>query len=262
MDQKEKLAIQKEIEQQCNKNLLWNRIYTELKDTNELMNQIKTSGGDEHLMLKACAILAVYKRLKPDVMVAVMYKPTGIYTLEQVIENLELAIEKKLVNFDSNRDEFIVRWALNDKAQSELDALQYPLPMIVMPKLLKHNQSSGYYLKEKQSVLLNNNSTKKDINLNHLNLMNQVEFSINKTVLNKVSNIWKATSEMSQKQLMRFNHYAKWAQNLMIKQGNSFYFSHRYDYRGRCYCEGYYLNYQGNDYCKSILEFANKEIVE
>ena len=36
---------------------------------------------------------------------------------------------------------------------------------------------------------------------------------------------------------------------------------YRYDYRGRTYCEGYYLNYQGNDYCKSILEFANKELI-
>ena len=96
--------------------------------------------------------------------------------------------------------------------------------------------------------------------------MNQVEFSLNKEVLKKVKNTWNINSSKdnirTQKQFDRFNKYCKVAQNIMLETGNKFYFSHRYDYRGRTYCEGYYLNYQGNDYCKAVLEFSNKEIIE
>lgn len=253
---------QLEIEQECNKNLLWTRIYTEIKSAEVIMNLIKTAGGIEKILLKIVAVLMVYKRLNVDVLTAILYKPNGKYSLEDIVTNIELGLEKQLFKFDYNRDQAIARFVLDTKAQAEIDALQYPLPLLVEPKLLKHNDSSGYLLKNKESVLLNNNSTKKDINLDHLNLMNQTAFSINPVVLSKVSNKWKATGEMTMRQLERFNRYAKWAQKLMLDNGNKFYFSHRYDYRGRTYCEGYYLNYQGNDYCKSILEFSNKEIIK
>lgn len=252
---------QLKIEKECNKNLLWTRIYTELKSADVVMNMVNTAGGNPKILTKILAVMAVYKRLSVDVLPAIIWKPTGKYTLDEVLKNIELAISKELIRFDYNRDQFIVRFTLDEKAQSEIDALQYPLPMLVEPRLIKHNQSSGYLLKDKQSVLLNNNSTKKDVDLDHLNLMNQTAFSINETVLAKVKNSWKADGEMSMRQLERFNRYAKWSQDLMLKNGNKFYFSHRYDYRGRTYCEGYYLNYQGNDYCKSILEFTNKELI-
>ena len=40
-----------------------------------------------------------------------------------------------------------------------------------------------------------------------------------------------------------------------------FYFSWRYDKRGRVYSQGYYLNPQGNDWNKYILQLAKAELV-
>jgi len=43
--------------------------------------------------------------------------------------------------------------------------------------------------------------------------------------------------------------------------GNEFYLTHKYDKRGRTYCQGYHVNIQGNDWNKSVIEFGEKEYV-
>ena len=266
MNLSELLQNQKELESIHNKNLLWNRVYTEVKKDTELQSLIKESGVNEKLALKTLAVLAVYKRLEVATLVAMLFKPEGELTLDQVCTEVENLYKSGFMHYNPDDNRFVVKYCLDEPVQRELDAYQYPLPLIVKPKLLKHNFSSGYYMKGKESVLLNNKSTHKDVDLEHLNLMNQVEFSLNKEVLKKAKNIWNINSSKdnirTQKQFDRFNKYCKVAQNIMLETGNKFYFSHRYDYRGRTYCEGYYLNYQGNDYCKAVLEFSNKEIIE
>ena len=46
-----------------------------------------------------------------------------------------------------------------------------------------------------------------------------------------------------------------------LNHGNNFYLKHAYDTRGRCYCEGYYINYQGSSFKKAIVQLADKEVV-
>jgi DNA-directed RNA polymerase len=41
--------------------------------------------------------------------------------------------------------------------------------------------------------------------------------------------------------------------------GNRFWLTHKYDKRGRTYCQGYHVSYQGNDYNKACIEFADGE---
>ena len=45
-------------------------------------------------------------------------------------------------------------------------------------------------------------------------------------------------------------------------EGNRFFMSHAMDTRGRCYCGGYYINYQGASYKKAMVQLANKEVVK
>ena len=207
-------------------------------------------------------MLAIYKRLPVATLIAMLFKPTGKYSLDEVLAEVNKLYEAEFFRYDELNKQFVVRFTLEDDIQAELDVYQYQLPLIVSPKYLKHNMSSGYYEVEKQSVVLNKRRTNKDINLNHLNLINHVAFSINETVLKKAKNVWKANSDETVRQIARFNKFCKVAQKLMLENGNKFFFSHRYDYRGRTYCEGYYLNYQGNDYCKSLIEFNHKEIID
>lgn len=258
MSQKE---VQKELEDLHNKNLLWNKVFTEIKSDKDLMALIESTNSDKAIAIKAIAYLAVFKRVDIATLIAMLFKPST-NNLDYVCREVEKLFTNKLVNFDHNENKFIVKFELEDEVQKEIDAFQYPLPLVVKPKLLKHNFSSAYYKKQKQSVLLNKKTSTKDVDLEHLNLMNQTAFTINLDVLKKVVNSWSPSGKWTYRQINRFNEGAKIHQEIMINTGNKFYFSHRYDYRGRTYCEGYYLNYQGNDYCKSILELANKELIE
>jgi DNA-directed RNA polymerase len=49
---------------------------------------------------------------------------------------------------------------------------------------------------------------------------------------------------------------------ILEEYGNEFYLTHRYDKRGRVYCQGYHISYQGNAWNKSVIELADKEIIE
>ena len=243
-----------------------NRVFNEIKADLDLKAFINDTGIDFDLAIKTLAYMAIYKRLTLDMLVAMLFRPKGNKSSDKkrlitVTNAVEQMARHRLFNYDTDKNQAIVRFELDDKVQKEISAFQYPLPLIVPPKLIKHNMSSAYYQKQKQSVLLHKRTTRRDVCLEHLNLMNQVAFSINTKVLKKAKNEWSEHGKYTKNQIDRFNRYCGISQNLMTENGNEFYFSHRYDYRGRCYCEGYYLNYQGNDYCKSVIEFANKEIV-
>ena len=40
-----------------------------------------------------------------------------------------------------------------------------------------------------------------------------------------------------------------------------FWLTHKYDYRGRFYCQGFHVNYQATGFNKASVEFANKEVI-
>lgn len=237
------------------------RVFTEIKGDEKLQNLIEESGCDVEMTNRVIAFLAIYKRLDISTLVAMLYKPNRGKTLEEVCEEVENIAKHEFMRYEMENNQFVVRFELDAQTQNEIGCFQYPLPLVIKPKLVKHNMDSAYYLRNKQSILLNKKTSNKDVDLEHINLMNQVAFSINETVLAKAINKWKPDGKQTQSQIDRFNKYCGVAMKLMLENGNRFRFSHRYDYRGRTYCEGYYLNYQGNDYCKSILEFADKETI-
>ncbi len=47
---------------------------------------------------------------------------------------------------------------------------------------------------------------------------------------------------------------------LVVQEGNEFYLTHRYDKRGRTYAQGHFINPQGTEYNKAVLEFSNEEV--
>ena len=44
-------------------------------------------------------------------------------------------------------------------------------------------------------------------------------------------------------------------------QEEPFYLTHKYDARGRVYCQGYHLSYQSDDFTNALIEFAEGEKV-
>ena len=97
-------------------------------------------------------------------------------------------------------------------------------------------------------------------------------FSFNMETARMVKNTWRnldkvkegETKEDYDKRVRAFEKYDKHAKDIMgllTSEGNTFYFTNRYDKRGRTYCQGHHATYQGTPWNKSVLEFANKEVI-
>lgn len=182
---------------------------------------------------------------------------------------LERALQANLVDYAAPIQTFIVVATISDELQKELDRFQYPLPMVIPPRPIKTNIDTGY-LTSQGSVILQDNHHWDDVCLDHLNRVNQVALSINLDTAKAIQNEWRnldkqkpdETFQEYQKRVKAFEKYdsvAKDILNLLVKEGNEIYLTHRYDKRGRTYCMGYHVNYQGTAWNKAVIEFAKKE---
>jgi hypothetical protein len=165
---------------------------------------------------------------------------------------------------------FIVKFTVPVEVQQELDRFQYPLPMVVEPREIKNNSQSGYYCNN-SSVFLKDNHHEDDACLDHLNRMARMKFTLNTDTAIMVKNKWRnldrpkdgETREDYMRRVRAFEKFDKTAKDVidtLCKHGNEFYFTHRYDKRGRVYCQGHHVQYQGTPWCKAVVEFANKEL--
>jgi len=134
--------------------------------------------------------------------------------------------------------------------QEELNTFQYPLPNLEKP-VFTNNSDSGY-LTWKKNIILNQEHSKGEYCLDIINRVSQVPLSVNTDILDIPFN-WKGEKSFISK--------LKRSIDLMLFNNNKFYICHSYDSRGRIYANGYHINYQGIDYQKALVQFANKEKV-
>jgi hypothetical protein len=150
-----------------------------------------------------------------------------------------------------------------------LDQLQYPLPMIEEPTVVTNNKQTGYKT-IRGSMILKGNHTDEDICLDHINRVNQTTLSINPDVVAFVQNRWKNLDRPKpgedhkkfaarKKAFEKYDRVSREVIEALLAHGNKFWLTHRYDKRGRTYSQGYHVNYQGADWNKAAIEFANAE---
>lgn len=159
-------------------------------------------------------------------------------------------------------------------------------PMVCSPLPLEHNYSSGYLTHNDSLLLGSGNHHDGDLCLDVLNTMNSVALKLDTQFLSKVeeepSDITlekiheqaaergKYLSDAQAKERVRlalegwdrFKRQSYGMYSLMAQQGNTFYFNHKVDKRGRIYSYGHHLNPQGASFKKAMLEFAHEELVE
>lgn len=188
------------------------------------------------------------------------------------VDMLLRAAEADLVDWFPTLRVFVVSYTLSADVQAELDKFQFPLPMVVEPMTLTRNTDTGY-LMSGGSVILKKNHHEDDVCLDHINRVNRVKFAIDHDTANMIKNRWRnldkpkagETKEDFEKRKRAFEKYDRTAKDvidLLIQEGNEFYLTHRYDKRGRIYCQGYHCNYQGSPWNKAIIELADKEYVD
>ena len=172
---------------------------------------------------------------------------------------------------DGHSQELIVKYQVSPAVQAKIDVFQFPLPMVVKPEHVTGNQQTGYQT-IKGSLILRNNHHDDDICLDHINRANKIPLSLDADVVSFIQNQWKnldkpkegETRQEYQKRVRAFQKYDRSSRDVLealMAQGNRFYLTHKYDKRGRSYSVGYHANYQGNDWNKSCIQFAEGEII-
>ncbi len=121
-------------------------------------------------------------------------------------------------------------------------------------------------------MILRQNHHDEDVCLDHLNQVNTTRFRINQDVATTIKNRWRNLDKPKadepegeyQKRVKAFEKYDRTAFDVMNHLGlateGEFYLTHKIDKRGRTYCQGYVVNYQGTPWNKAVIEFANQEV--
>lgn len=158
------------------------------------------------------------------------------------------------------------------ETQTRIEQFQYPLPMIEPPCKIVHNRQTGYRTQPLQGslILKSGNHHDDDICLDHLNRVNAFNLAINQDVVAFIQNSWKNLGQRKpdetwldfQKRQKAFQKYDRSSRDVIVAltiQPQGFWLTHKYDKRGRTYAQGYHVNYQGNDWNKSVVCLRDAE---
>jgi hypothetical protein len=238
------------------------------------MQTIAKSQLDEEFALDLLSQMVLHRRATVPTLVGLLERHFSAFgNPMQVCANmLELAAKHDLVDYDPQDERFILVFDVDQATHTLLRQYQYLPPMIVPPLEVTSNRGSGYITVTTDSLVLKDNHHEGDLCLDSINRFNRVPLTANLDVVKKIRNHWKGIDKPKlgepfveyQKRLKAFERYeadAFFTIALMGEMGNRFHFTHKVDKRGRTYSQGYHLNYQGNDWNKSIVELAEPEYV-
>lgn len=261
-----------EMEVLFHKNQLHDRIKKEFTDSNidfrSIFNEI---GIDQKFGFDLLVQMVLHKRVNVPTLVGILRKHYK-GNVQQTADACLAAAQADLLDWSQPLETFMIRYDVSADVRAEIDIYQYPLPMIVEPRELKNNHDTGYFT-HRNSVILRNNHTDDDVCLDYLNKINRVKLRLNLDSVafneNSWANMAKPKEGESREDFMRrkkafekYNATSEQVHQHLTIVGNEFYLTHKYDKRGRVYSQGYHVNYQGNDYNKSCIEFAHGEYLE
>ena len=146
---------------------------------------------------------------------------------------------------------------------------QYLPPLVAKPKPVTRNSESGYWTFN-DSVTLNGridkplaldvinrqNSMALTLDLEHLLNVDEVPNKVLDDV-DKVRN-WETFIQQSREFYLLIHEQAQ----ANREHPGAIYFNHKYDVRGRMYCQGYHISYQGSPFKKSAIEFAEVQHID
>lgn len=274
MDIDKALEFQIDIEKLFHKNQLFPRIRNEFANCQEFDfgAYMEEHDIDVEFGFDLLVQMVLHKRAHLPALVGSMRKHFD-GDCQKTADEITKCLQADLVDWSPVARQFIMKFGISADVQEDLDRYQYPLPMVVPPKTLWNNRDTGYYT-SRNSAILRQNHHEEDICLDHLNAVNKTKFRINRKVAETIRNRWKNLDkpkpdeelEEYRKRVKAFEKYERTAfdvmQHLGLAAEGEFYLTHKYDKRGRTYCQGYVVNYQGTAWNKAVIEFANQEVVE
>jgi hypothetical protein len=157
-----------------------------------------------------------------------------------------------------------------------LDQTSYLPPLITKPKVIRKNMDSGYLTYESESQILGHKTNRHEewISLDVINTQNQIPLQLCEDfvavyqeetpdfLLDDYGNPrrkWEVVK--AEVNWHRYKRQVSYFQSLLSGFGNKFYMVTKVDKRGRLYCSGYHLSYQGTSYRKASIELFKEEFI-
>ena len=228
-------------------------------------------GIEPAMVTDALCQMYLHRQADPETLVGLLSPKYG--EPQEVADKLLTIVELDYLDFNEDLDRFTVKYDLSDDVKDMLDRFQFPLPMVIKPEPVKDNFDTGY-VTMRSSLVLNGSDFFRDVDicLDHLNRANRVALAMNFDVINSdqgkfVKPVRQTGEDFDEykkrlKQAEQFYQTSISVMDQINQLSDEIYLTHRYDRRGRVYASGYHVNTQGDDYRKSVLCLANKEMVK
>lgn len=268
------LKTQTDFEKIYHKNQLMRRLRSEF-EIPEVIKHLEKKDIPQAFGINLLIQMVLHKRATLNILVGILYKHfTGPSKYQDCADMLLKAAQCDLVDYSEFAQVFILKIDLSTDVYEELEKYQYPLPMVYPPNEVTTNSQNGYYSFGVQtSIILRNNHHSDDVCLDHINRVNLTKLTINMDTVHMIKNTWnnldkkkpdETMTEFNQrkKSFEKYDRSSKDVMDVLMEWDNEFYLTHRYDKRGRTYCQGYHVNYQGNAWNKAVIEFAHKEVIK
>ena len=190
----------------------------------------------------------------------------GVRTAAEVLGACRKCKLYRLIEGKTSEDGYInihSRWLLDDKTLDYIEKTRYMNPMITVPNTWHTNKGGGYITTRNSVILggkLKHHNQKQA--LNAVNILQKIKWSLDPRIL-KLGEKSKEPLDTPEKEeaFERFTRISKKVYKEMLKLSNVFFFTWRMDFRGRMYCDGYYINLQSNSFHKAMLEFTEKRLI-
>lgn len=248
------------------------RIFNKNQTLPLLRDRFAKKGVKHPFLLDLLSHMVLHRQANVPTMVGLLNRHFN-GDLQATCNALREAADNDLVDFNVSTDMFVIKFDVDQATHDLIDRYRYMPPMIVPPKTLKNNKSSGYLTPVADSLLLRDNHHDGDICLDSLNRFNAIPLKINEDFVRGIRNTWKGIDKQGddetildyQKRVKAFEKYEKdsyWVLAMLIEMGNEFWLTHKVDKRGRTYAQGYHVNTQGNTWNKACVEFHQEELVQ
>lgn len=218
---------------------------------------ISLEGIEKDIAVEVLSYMIFYKYKEISVIVGLLY--ARFRNIDKILEVIEYLIAEDDLLDCNDYTVLVTKFKLVPSEAEKLSSMLYPLPLVIPPAPLTKNYETGYHYMPKKCVVLKTKYTHVDVNLDHINRVNSIPLRINTDVINNCANLPKKELK-TQKDKQNWNRFVRQQREIVnFYKDAPFYLVHRYDKRGRVYCQGYHISYQGCDYTNACIEFAEGE---
>ena len=197
----------------------------------------------------------------------------GKFSNDLDVEDCELLAGEMLTVIAINSEQFDIQHRANKwkiiprnnvlvmRVARAINRRKYTPPMLCPPRKVKANRHTGY-LTQKGSIILGGkeNHHEEKVSLDAINILNQIPLKLDMQVIE-----YEEIVEESETNFGKFLQKSFLDDCVKIYEkllNRVFYFTWKFDKRGRLYSQGYHINLQSTDYKKASISFADQEVIK